>query len=205
MLPEIKAYYDATDGNDYYYALDRARTAHPVQDWHPTMSPEQVQAIFDAEDQLAAAVRKVDTDFKMKQAQAHHKLATHEDPLVRFLATDPEILHYPTHREVVLKALPMSREEMDVFGEGRNWCEEYERLLQRADEAGVLPPRSPDQADIDALVQELHAYTGRHGGRTERRLRALVNKHIPAILASATTVEVQSGPQGKTTRKAKAS
>ncbi|MFI6713489.1 hypothetical protein ACIBF7_44175 [Nonomuraea sp. NPDC050478] len=159
------------------------------------MSPDQVAAYFEAQDKRDAALREVEKADKTKQAEAYQKLAASEDPLVRFLLTDPEVQAYPRHAEDVLKALPMSREEMEEFGERQEWCREFERLFRRADEAGVLPEPTPDLADVEPLVREVAS----RFGTDERRLRTLVKKHLPDILASASAKAAQRAQEGLTT------
>jgi hypothetical protein len=181
MLPEVKAFFDATDSRNQRIETDRVYRTHPVPAWDHTMSPDQVAAYFEAEDKQNAALRELAKAHKTKQAEAYQKLITSDDPLVRFLATDPEVQAYLQHAEAVLKTLPMSREEMEEFGDRQDWCREYGRLLKRAEEAGVLPAPTPELADIEPLVHEVVTWSGMN----ERRLRALVKKHLPGILASA--------------------
>ncbi|MEU4575998.1 hypothetical protein [Nonomuraea sp. NPDC023979] len=181
MLPEVQAYYDAISSREYRIETDRVYRAHPVPEWNPTMTPEQVTAYFEADDARKAALHDLEKTFKRKQAEAYQKLVTSADPLVRFLVTDPEVQAYPDHARIALQALPMSREEMEEFGDRQDWCREFQRLLRRAEEAGVLPPPMPDLADIDDLVREL----ANSSGMEQRRLRAIVKKHVPDILASA--------------------
>jgi hypothetical protein len=107
---------------------------------------------------------------------------------VRFPVTDPEVQAYPQHAEIALKALPMTREEMEEFGEHQDWCHEYGRLLRRAEEAGILPPPLPDLADIEPLVREVVNWSG----LSERRLRTIIKKHLPDILASAEANKTQT-------------
>ncbi|MGP3921402.1 hypothetical protein [Nonomuraea sp. 10N515B] len=181
MLPEVKAYYDAIDSRNHRTETDRVYHAHPVPEWDHTMSPDQVAAYFEAEDKQNAALRELAKAHKTKQAEAYQNLVASEDPLVRFLATDPEVRRYPQHADAVLKALPMSREEMEEFGDRQDWCGEYGRLFKRAEKAGVLPAPTPDLADIEPLVREVVNWSGMN----ERRLRIVVKKHLPDILASA--------------------
>ncbi|MEV0238299.1 hypothetical protein [Nonomuraea sp. NPDC050786] len=192
MLPEVKAFFDAIDSRNNRIETDRVYRAHPVPDWDHTMSPEQVAAYFEAENKRNAALLEVEQTHKKKQAEAYQKLIASEDPLVRFLATDPEVQAYPQHAHVVLKALPMSREEMEEFGDRRDWCGEFGRLFKRAEEAGVLPAATPDLADIEPLVCEVVNVSG----MSERRLRVLVKKHLPGILASAEAKAAQRAQEG---------
>ncbi|MGI5274201.1 hypothetical protein ACQEUU_34050 [Nonomuraea sp. CA-218870] len=195
MLPEVKAFFDAIDDRNLHIETDRVYRAHPVPDWDHTMSPDQVAAYSEAQDKRDAALREVEKAYKTRHAEAHQKLAASEDPLLRFLLTDPEVKAYPQHVHDVLKALPMSREEMEEFGERQGWCREFERLFKRADEAGVLPEPTPDLADVEPLVRE----AANRFGTDERRLRTLVKKHLPDILASASAKATQRAPEGQTT------
>ncbi|MDA0637152.1 hypothetical protein OUY22_27440 [Nonomuraea sp. MCN248] len=191
MLPEVKAFFDAIDDQNLRIETDRVYRAHPVPDWDHTMAPDQVEAYFEAEDKRNAAVRELEKAHKAKQAEAYQKLAASEDPLVRFLLTDPEVRAYPQHVHVVLRALPMSREEMEEFGDRQEWCHEFGRLFKHAERAGVLPEPAPDLADIEPLVRE----AANRFGTNERRLRTLVKKHLPDILASASAKAAQRAPE----------
>ncbi|MEU8249099.1 hypothetical protein [Nonomuraea sp. NPDC048916] len=195
MLPEVKAFFDAIDSRNHRIETDRVYRAHPVPAWDHTMSPDQVASYFEAEDKQNAVLRELARAHKRKQAEAYQKLIASEDPLVRFLVTDPAVQRYPQHAEAALKALPMSREEMEEFGASQHWCDEYERLLKRADEAGVLPEPIPDLADIEPLVHEVVGSSGMN----ERRLRILVKKHLPGILASAKAKNARQAQEGQPT------
>uniref|UniRef100_UPI003F497AF6 hypothetical protein n=1 Tax=Nonomuraea sp. CA-252377 TaxID=3240003 RepID=UPI003F497AF6 len=188
MLPEVKAFYDALDDRTHRIETERVRAAHPVPAWDHTMPPSQLAAYFQAEDQQNAALRKLEQARKRTQAEAYQKLLASENPLVRFLLTDPEVQAYPQHAETALKTLPMTREEMEEFGAHQDWCREYGRLLDRADAAGVLPAPLPDLADIDPLVRDIVSWSGLTPH--ERALRASIRKHLPDILTSAQTAGV---------------
>ncbi|MFD0480662.1 hypothetical protein ACFQ0B_80465 [Nonomuraea thailandensis] len=98
MLPEVKAYYDALDDRNHRIEADRVRAAHPVPAWDPTTSPDKVAAYFEAEDRHNAALRELERARKRTQADAYQTLLASEDPLVRFLVTDPEVQAYPGTR-----------------------------------------------------------------------------------------------------------
>lgn len=181
MLPEVKAFFDAFDSENHRIETERVYRAHPVPEWDHTMTPEQVAAYFEAEEKRNTALRELDKAHKIRQAEAYQKLVASEDPLVRFLVTDPEVQAYPRHAEAVLKALPMTREEMEEFGDRQDWCSEFGRLFKHAERAGVLPEPTPELADIEPLVREAASRFGLEA----RRLRTLVKKHLPDILASA--------------------
>ncbi|TXK41463.1 hypothetical protein [Nonomuraea sp. C10] len=51
----------------------------------------------------------------------------------------------------------------------------------------MLPEPTPDLADIEPLVREIAS----RFGIDERRMRTLVNKHLPDILASASAKSAQ--------------
>ncbi|GAA3306001.1 hypothetical protein [Nonomuraea dietziae] len=187
MLPEVKAYFDAIRDRSYHIEHDRVYREHPVPAWDHTMPPDQIEAYFEAEGKRTAALQALESAHKKKQADAYQDLMKSESALVRFLLTDPEVRSYSDHAEVVLKALPMTREEMEDFGNQRGWCSEFGRLLERAEKAGVLPEPVPDLADIDALVNDLQDLYG----TSARRLRPIIIKHLAAIIASATARAAQ--------------
>ncbi|MER7363457.1 hypothetical protein [Nonomuraea wenchangensis] len=143
MLPEVQEYFDAINSYPNTRHID---AAHPVPSWDHTMSPDQVEAYFEAETTREAALREVATAHKRRQAEAYQKLVASEDPLVRWLVTDPAVRRYGYEADTVLKALPMSREEMEKFGKRQGWCEVYGDLLERAEAAGVLPAPTPHTA-----------------------------------------------------------
>ncbi|TXK41464.1 hypothetical protein [Nonomuraea sp. C10] len=60
MLPEVKAYFDAIDNRNLRLETDRIYRAHPVPDWDPTLSADQVAAYFEAEDKRNAALRELE-------------------------------------------------------------------------------------------------------------------------------------------------
>ncbi|WP_433259258.1 hypothetical protein ACQPYK_49655 (plasmid) [Streptosporangium sp. CA-135522] len=187
MLPEVKAYFNAIRDRNHDRELDRVYREHPIPAWDHTMPPDQIEAYFEAEDKQKAALYALESAHKKKQADAYQDLMKSESALVRFLLTDPEVRSYPRHAEDVLKALPMTREEMEDFGNQQGWCSEFGRLLERAEKAGVLPEPVPDLADIDALVNDLQAIYG----TSARRLRSVINKHLGAIIVSATARAAQ--------------
>lgn len=192
MLPEVEAYYAAQDSDKFADEWDRVSRENPVPDWNHTMSPEQVTAYFAAEEKRNAAMRALDRAHKEKQASAYQGLVKSKDPMVRFLITDRLIQSkYPLHAEDVLKALPMTREEVEEFGESKGWCGEYEQLLRRAEKAGVLPERAPDLADIEPLVREV----ANEFSLRECRIRAIFRKHLPDLIASAKAKEAQQAEQ----------
>lgn len=193
MLPEVKAFFDAFDSQNHRIETERVYDAHPVPEWDHTMSPDQVAAYFEAEEKRNAALRELEKANKTRQAEAYQKLVASEDPLVRFLLTDPEVQAYPRHAQDVLKALPMTREEMEEFGDRQDWCGEFGRLFKHAERAGVLPAPTPDLADIEPLVREFAS----RFDIDERRLRTLVKKHLPDILASASTMAAQRAEEGQ--------
>ncbi|GAA2216445.1 hypothetical protein GCM10009850_119140 [Nonomuraea monospora] len=154
MLPEVKAYYDALDEREHSRELNRVRAAHPVPAWDPTMAPVEVAAYFEADNQLQAALRELAHAHKHARSEAYQKLIGLDDPLVRFLLTDPEVQAFPSYVAVVLKALPMPREELEDFGERRDWCQRYGRLFERAEQ---LQTRQQSHA---AAEQAAHSAAG---------------------------------------------
>lgn len=200
MLPEVKAYFDAIGDKDYRRQINRIDRTHPIPTWDHTLAPEQVTAYFEAEANRNTALRELETARKKKQSEAYQSLMTSQDPLVRWLISDPEVRHYPEHAHIALKALPMTREEMEEFGDNRSWCSEFRRLFQRAAAAGVLPEPTPDLADIDALVTELQNWYG----VPTHKVRRLLNSHLPAILASAEARKANATPAVEEAAKASA-
>jgi hypothetical protein len=197
MLPEVEAYYSARDSRKFAIERDRVHREIPAPDWDYTMSPEQVASYFAAVEKRNAALQALDREHKEEQAAAYQALLNSKDPVVRFIAADRQILRdYPRHTETLLKALPMTRLDLEHFGERQGWCDTYEKLLRRAEEAGKLEPY-PDLADLAPLVRECTD----HFGLNERQVRAILRKHLPDILASAKAreaLQVQQSPSTAT-------
>ncbi|MGP4105119.1 hypothetical protein [Nonomuraea sp. KM90] len=194
MLSEVEAYFNAVDEAQKTYNIDRERAGaeNPRPEWRADMSPEEATAFAEAEDRRTTALGTAQQAYKEKRDQAFQDLTTAENPLVRFIAADPEIgRSYREYAEAVLRALPLSREALEAFGDNQGWGGAYRDVFDRADQAGVLPKPTPDLADIEPLVRELHQW----GGGSIVRVRAMVRKHLPDLIASALERQAQQQKQ----------
>lgn len=192
MLPEVEAYFAVMgDNDDNYNAMRQAERDNPVPNWSVSLSKEERDAYYAADNKRQAAVRKVNHDWKERQAQALQGLYKSENALVSWIGKNSAARReYPQHVDEVLKALPMTREEMEEFGELKGWCSEYNRFLRLAERAGVLPEAAPEIADFEPLIAELENwYSG-----NSKRYRGMIRKHLPAILESAQKRAAEKSP-----------
>lgn len=184
MLPEVAEYFDAQSDNDgaYENAKYEVERTHTVPRWNVTWDAAERQTYYTAQETRDAALWQLKRDKRERQAAAHQALMALDDKLVHWLMTDSVITRsYGSHRDVVLRNLPMSREEIDDFGANQGWCGEYRDLLERARLAGVLPDPAPELANVDELVREIQ----RNIGGSSTGVSRMVRKHLPGILASA--------------------
>jgi hypothetical protein len=184
MLPEVEKYYDAVSDSDDNWALKQeAGRQNPVPTWSPSLVKEKRDEYFAAVERREAALRALDREQKEREATALEGLVASDNPLVRWIATTEEVMNnYSSHAKSVLCALPMTREEIDDFGDVNGWCGEYREFLRMAEAASVLPAPTPDLADIEPLVQE---FVNWHGSRYESQIRKKIKKHLPALIDSA--------------------
>lgn len=183
LLPEIEEYFAAENDYDpeYERRLEEVYRNNPVPRWSNSWNAEERAAYYEADAKRKAAELELQHYKRERKAVALEKLKNSDDKLINWLMNDRNInRNYTGHRDVVLKALPLTREEMESFGDGQGWCGEYAQLLAEADQAGVLPAPLPELADIDALVADFRRW---YGGNS-RRFRTTINKHMPAIIAS---------------------
>ena len=182
MLPEIKEFFETLDGgSEYYRAEQRARDDNPVSRWRDTFTAEQRAEFYAAEEKQNLAVLKVSQEMRERHALALDVLRNHDDKVIKWLMTDRVIARdYTGYRDQVLKSLPMTRQEIDDFGDRQGWSGDYARLLERAEKAGVLPELTPEMADVSELVNYLRNNYG--GNRTS--LTKVILRHLPAIIES---------------------
>lgn len=189
MLPEVQAFFDAQDGSNAAYEEDeRIARENPVAMWRETWNAEERATFYAAEEKRAIAQLKARQERRERRAAAMDHLRNSDNPVIKWLATDRVIQRdYISYRDQVLQALPMTREQIEAYGDRQGWCGDYERMMERAREAGVLPEPIPPLADIDALVYDIR----RDFGGRDARVRSIVNKHLPAILESAAKVAAE--------------
>jgi hypothetical protein len=191
LLPEVKEWVDAEDDYDSEYErrLQKIRDDNLVPRWSNSWTTEERSAWYEADAKQKTAEVEFDHYKRERRMVALDKLKNSDDKLINWLMNHRGINRdYTSYRNAVLKALPMSREEMEGFGDRQGWCEEYTELLASAQAAGVLPEPVPPLANINELVRELREVVG---GR-ERRMRSVINKHLPAILESARQIAVEN-------------
>lgn len=189
MLPEVQEFFANQDGSNESYAEDeRIARENPVPVWRETWNATQRAEFYAAEEKRAIAQLKARQDRRERRAAAMDHLRNSDNPVVKWLATDRVIQRdYTSYRDQVLQALPMTREEIESYGDRMGWCGDYERMMERAKEAGVLPEPTPPLADINALVYDIR----RDFGGRDARVRNIINKHLPAILESAAKIAAE--------------
>jgi len=181
MLPEIEEFYSTLEGsNEYYDAQRKVESDNPVGRWNSQWGAEKRAEWYALDKKRADATLEFRHTTRERHHVAEQVLKTHSDPVIKWLMTERLLGDYTGYRDEVLKALPMTRDEIETFGDRKGWCGEYSRMLDRAEKAGILPPAAPDLADIDALVRELSDTLG----NSQRRYSGMIRKHLPAIIAS---------------------
>lgn len=184
MIPEVEAYFFAMQNTDEYdRAVNQAETDNPLPRWSVTLTDAKRAEYYAAEGKRQDAMRKADHDWKERQGQALDALKNSNDPLVRWIAQHVGVRgDYRRYVDYVLRALPMTREELEEFGEQQGLGSGYRLLVEAAGQAGVLPEPTPELADIQPLVDE---FTRLHGHWHGKTLRTMIRKHLPTILESA--------------------
>lgn len=182
MLPEIQMFFEANENTDEYYTKqNEIMRDHPVPRWSDNLTAEERAKFYAAEEARDMALLKHKQQMREQRIVTLEALKNHSDPVVRWLVTDRTIQRdYTGYRDAVLKALPMTREEIDAFGDKQGWCGEYNTMLQRAERAGVLPAPVPPLADITPMVDALV----RHWGSRRTQFKNILLPHLPAVIES---------------------
>jgi hypothetical protein len=182
MLPEVQAYVNSLEAD--IYAEERAvEREFTVPRWSVSLSKEEREEYYEAVEKRDVAMRELRRERLEREATAFEGLANSDNPMVRWIATTDEVWNdYRSYADRVLQALPMTREEIDDFGNAKGWCGEYGRLLRMAEAAGVLPEPEPELADIEPLVQEFIDWWG---SGSESTIRRMIKKHLPVLIESA--------------------
>lgn len=183
MLPEVREYFHAFNDTDGVYdnALTAIANTYSVPHWDITWDEAQRQKYYTLQNAQAEAKLKAEQDHRERQAKAYHGLIQSGDKLVQFLMTNASIGSYTNQRNEILRALPLSREALESYGDTRGWCGTYTEFFRLADEAGVLPAPLPDLADVTDIARAIRS---QYGGTTKQAMR-LVKLHLPALLESA--------------------
>jgi hypothetical protein len=206
MLPEVQEFFATQDGSDEsYMEQDRIARENPVPMWRETWTAEERAAFYEAEEKREMAQLKARQARRERRAASIDVLKNSSDPVVKWLVTDRVIQRdYVSYRDAVLRALPMTREEIDSFGDRQGWCGDYARMLDRAEKAGnVLPEPTPDLANIEPLIRVLR----NHFGGSPQSYKNIIKAQLPALLASAKEYaeKAEAEAQAKIEAEAKAS
>lgn len=184
MLPEVKAYIDATKGaeNKHQSNVARSRLANPTT------------TIGITQGEFNAAVERRNADWhdsadalKCELDAAKRHLTESDNALVRWIAENA-ISMYSIESQDVLEALPMTREALQSFGGDQGWCPEYGRLYREAEEAGVLPPfADPETEAVAKLALWLKHNTDSYTSVIS--YQAAIRRHLPEIFAKLIDVD----------------
>jgi hypothetical protein len=164
MLADVEKYYQdiATAEKEYEEACAEADAAYEAR-----------------EETRRASVRKLD-----RAKRGNTTLAESTDPLVKWIAVHV-LREYPEHSEAVLKALPATREQLDQLAAKMQWCGEWERLVRRAEQAGVLPAESDRTDEYNAIIRYVRDNFGAETTRTMKgQLAAAVAAEVTAAMAA---------------------
>jgi hypothetical protein len=196
LLPEVEEWVNAHNDYDREYETRQQKMydENPVPRWSNSWTAEQRAAYYEADAKRKAAETEFEHYKRERKAVALDKLKNSDDKMISWLMNHREINRdYTGYRDNVLKALPMTREEIDTFGDQNGWCGDYGHFLAIAADAGVLPEPTPDLANLDDLVRDLRNV---FGGRSTR-YKAMLNKHLPAILESAKRIEAENAAKAE--------
>jgi len=106
-----------------------------------------------------------------------------EDPLTVWIAENA-MIGFPEHAEIVLRALPATREQLDALAVEHGWCTDWERYMQMAERAGVLAKREPLLEEGEQMLKWLRDNYGTDAVRLARRyIGAAVRAEVERALA----------------------
>lgn len=202
MLPEVAEFLRNNEGSDeFYQAQDQAIRNNPLPRWRDTMTAEERAEYYAAEKTREMALLELKQAQREKKFVALDALKGHENPMIKWLVTDRVIgRDYTSFRDTVLRNLPMTREEIDAFGDKQGWCGDYARMLERAERAGVLPEPIKPLADIEPLVNAL----AQHWGARRSAVRNLLLPHLPALFESYEALKAEKEAEEKAKAEAEA-
>lgn len=151
MLPDVAAYLKAVDAAEY--ARNTERDA--INKQYPFISDPaawDTAKYRESETARSKAHQESVDRYHTAMAAALKALRESSDPLVAWVAREVQ----PYHEDealALLKALPMTVEELDAFADDADWCSAYTRLRLDAQQAGVLPGLEPLSRDERALLE----------------------------------------------------
>lgn len=181
MLPQVQAYFTAieTAKEAYDTAYRKATEDNPVPAWSYNDDDRATREA--AYTRLNDAQDKTHKDYDDAIQAARTALAATDDPQLKFLA-EVALKQFPSETEIVLRLLPLTREDLERVGPSNRWCPEFARLYNLAEEHNALPPFADPRQDvkITPLVNALKDSTG----AMPMELRAIVRQHLLGIRAS---------------------
>lgn len=173
--------------NAYFVAHEIARAALREAE-HEAVKANPLPAYYSPEYRLANGKRQVAIDaayetFDKANNAAKQHLRNSDNPLIAWVV-DNVSSSYTDELHAFLRALPLTREELDTFRYTQGWCSRYTNYLDRAAEDGVLPPYSTVQFDLSALREDLDDEFNENSIYT---IMMYLRKHLPQIVADYNT------------------
>lgn len=174
--------------NAYFTALEAAHEALAKAEREAAKATPLPASLYGTEYREASNKRQAAIDcayetFTTMTNAARQFLRNSDNPLIAWVADNVSDTHQ-NEMHTFLRALPLTREQIEEFRYGQGWCNTYTDYLERAAENGVLPPFSAGQFDLSALREDLGDYFNDHTiGIVVGRLR----KHLPQIVADYNT------------------
>ena len=174
--------------NAYFIAHEIARVAL-IEAEHEAVKANPLPAYYSPEYREASNKRQAAIDaawaaFNDASHAAKQHLRNSDNPLIAWVV-DNVSSSYTDELHAFLRALPLTREELDTFRYTQGWCSTYTDYLDRAAEDGVLPSYSTVQLDLSALREDLvfHHFSENNINTVMMSLR----KHLPQIVADYNT------------------
>lgn len=176
-IPEVNAYFVAHE--IAFAALREAEreavNANPLPVYY---SPEYRAANHKRQ----AAIDAAWDAFNGASHAAKQHLRNSDNPLIAWVADNVSSSH-TDELHAFLRALPLTREELDNFRYTQGWCSTYTNYLDRAAEDGVLPPYNTVQFDLSAIREDLDEFSE----NSIHTIMMSLRKHLPQIIADYNT------------------
>ena len=176
MLPEVKTFCEAINAaNDAHSdAIDKIISERYSESYYEKRN---------------AAVRQ--------RPEAHNAawtaLAASEDKLVAFIATNCCSNSYEAMK--VLEILPATRDELDKLADEYDWCGEWDRLVEMAENAGVMPGLGSRAAGWVELRRHLRYQSGLYRSDI-MSVMGMVDTIVENAVAAALAGEKPDGETG---------
>lgn len=165
MLPDVAAYFaENTKAEQKYIELRDAYRA--LRDKHT----EAIDAAREAADKAYRVWQNSQKNWS--------KLTEATDPLVKWIGDNCS--EYPDYAEQILRALPADFATLEDIARRHDWCNEFDRLAQRAIAAGVID--GPNRTEAYEQYQRWMARNYTSSGDSRTRLANLVKAEREAAV-----------------------